>query len=113
MKRYLKKKSGNIQHIVEELKDNVKAVEKSMRFVKIRRILYKVSQREQVNCSVVRSETGKAIRVTNMPMTTTYIIPYLMIIQRRCLFCLMEYKGARICFDGRSQNSRVAWKRSK
>ena len=57
MKRF-EKSPENIQHIVEGLKDNVKGVEKSMRFVKIRRILYKVSQRKQVNCSLVRSEAA-------------------------------------------------------
>ena len=60
---------------------------------------YKTSQRLQLNCSVVRSETAKnrpgvskytkkkdkvqnsrkAIRVTKMPMTTRYMIPYLII----------------------------------
>ena len=142
MKRYLKK-VRKIFSTSWRLKNNTKGCRKVYESWRLERILYKTSQRLHLNCSVVRSETArngpgvrtlnrnetskaqnsrKAINVTKMPMTTRYMIPYLMIynmvllnnisigyqqrnltIQRRCLFCLIEYKGARICFDGRSQ----------
>lgn len=37
-----------------------------------------------------------------------YRIPYLKMIQRRCRFCFMEYNGARICLEGRSQTGHVS-----
>ena len=103
MHDYLKKSGIRFQHTVEGLKDNVKNVEESMKFVKIRRVLYKVSHRLHVNCSLLRREAAKnrptvsmlykiqlvkvqnsrkAIRTTKMKITARYTIPYLMIYKK-------------------------------
>lgn len=45
----------------------------------------------------------RAIRAPAIAMARIYIKPYLITIHRRCLFCLIEYRGGWICFDGRNQ----------
>lgn len=52
------------------------------------------------------------MRAANVAKERTNKNPYLNTIHRRCLFCLVENRGARICFEGRNQKSIVACKRS-
>jgi hypothetical protein len=52
------------------------------------------------------SDSRMMIRAANTARIVKYMMPYFTTIQRRVRFCLMENKGARICFDGRSQTER-------
>ena len=56
---------------------------------------------ENTAYSAAKNANVKAYRTLYLPM-----------IFRRCVLCLKEYTGARICRDGRSQNSIVACSRS-
>lgn len=52
------------------------------------------------------------IKAAKAAITSRYRTPYLRMIQRRCRFCFMEYNGARICLEGRSQTDEESYQKT-
>lgn len=69
--------------------------------------IYKLRHKVHWKFVVFLSIIGAASRATKTKIIVIKMTLYLITIQWRCRFSFTEYKGARICFDGRSQKRRI------